>query len=425
MKTILSTTLFLLMGLLTFAQTPCDGGRYSSDVFTNVTVTSNVTYGQNTDFIGSNTTLTMDIYEPTGDTLTERPLIVWAHGGSFIGGSKTDSDMTTLCNAFAKKGYVCASINYRVGMWPVDSTNAIKALLRSVQDMKAAVRFFYMDRATTDSYMIDTTQIYVGGSSAGAIMSLHYAYLDKECEAEEYLSLSALNSMGGLEGTSGNPGYSTDVQGVINLCGAVARYGYLEPGDIPFCSLHGNNDGTVPYNHGSANVSGIDVLTLDGSRMLDSQADIVGVNHNFFTYYNAGHVPYVGNGASMDTTINFVRDFLIQNMGCTDAALQPENTPLETTNLYQLNYCGLDVAEQDFEYSVYPVPSQGTVTISWPSTENVSQIIISDLNGKILQRTSTESNQSELTIENLTSGVYIVNVELYNGSKGISRILVE
>jgi len=33
-----------------------------------------------------------------------RPLIVWAHGGSFMGGTKNDGDVTSLCNHFAKRG---------------------------------------------------------------------------------------------------------------------------------------------------------------------------------------------------------------------------------------------------------------------------------------------------------------------------------
>jgi acetyl esterase/lipase len=106
----------------------------------------------------------MDIYQPTGDIETNRPLIVWAHGGSFIGGTKTDADMVALSQAFTKKGYVCASINYRLGLTPFDSVGAVKAVLRAVQDMKASVRFFYKDKLTTNTYKIDTTNIFIGGN---------------------------------------------------------------------------------------------------------------------------------------------------------------------------------------------------------------------------------------------------------------------
>ena len=108
------------LGLLK-SQTPCSTGRYASDTFTNVTTTSNIVFGSNIAANGSTTSLTMDVYQPTGDIETKRPLIIWAHGGSFIGGSKTDADVVALSQAFTKKGYVCVSINYRLGLTPFDS----------------------------------------------------------------------------------------------------------------------------------------------------------------------------------------------------------------------------------------------------------------------------------------------------------------
>ena len=90
-------TLFALSGLANAsAQTPCDDGRFASEVFENVTVTSNVVYGSNTSWSGANTTLYFDFYEPQGDNLEARPLIIWVHGGSFLGGSRTDKDMVAL-----------------------------------------------------------------------------------------------------------------------------------------------------------------------------------------------------------------------------------------------------------------------------------------------------------------------------------------
>ena len=98
--------LSLILSVAAFAQSPCSSGRYASDVFTNFTVTSNVIYGQNNTWSGAANQLKLDFYEPTGDTELARPLIIWVHGGSFIGGSKTDNDVKTWSESFAKKGYV-------------------------------------------------------------------------------------------------------------------------------------------------------------------------------------------------------------------------------------------------------------------------------------------------------------------------------
>ena len=56
----------------------------------------------------------MDVYSPADDDFNSRPLIFFMYGGSFIGGSKTNPTMVDLCETFAKRGYVTASINYRL-----------------------------------------------------------------------------------------------------------------------------------------------------------------------------------------------------------------------------------------------------------------------------------------------------------------------
>jgi hypothetical protein len=422
----LKTTLILAGILSAFgsnAQTPCDQGRYSTDLFPNVTVTSNVQFGTNDDYVGASTDLFMDIYEPTGDTELERPLIIWAHGGSFIGGTRTDGDVVALADAFAKKGFVCASIDYRVGMWPIDSVNAVKAVVRAVQDMRGATRFFYADRATSNTYKIDTTKIFIGGSSAGAITALHMAYLDKECEVEPYVDLPTINSMGGLEGTSGSPGYSSDVVGVINLAGALASYGWMEAGDVPLCSMQGTEDGTVPYNRGAASVSFFNVIYMDGSRMLYEQANTVGVEESTYSHYGAGHAPYAMGGAYMDTTINFVRDFLIDQFGCTDTPLQPANAPLQIANLYQLFYCGLGIDEETIEVNVYPNPSNDIMNIELPQGLEVSAKVL-DLSGREVLDLST-GNQFAIDKSKVGAGQYLLRLTNSDGVAVTEKIVFE
>jgi carboxylesterase type B len=98
----------------------------------------------------------MDVYTPTGDTETDRPLIVYLHTGSFLPryinqlptGSKSDSATVEMCRRFAKKGYVVAAIGYRAGWNPASPSEntrkqtIIQAVYRSMQDAKTAVRFF-------------------------------------------------------------------------------------------------------------------------------------------------------------------------------------------------------------------------------------------------------------------------------------------
>ncbi|MFT6500075.1 MAG: poly(3-hydroxybutyrate) depolymerase [Crocinitomicaceae bacterium] len=407
------------------AQTPCDNGRYYTELFPNVTITNGVQFGSNTTWTGANMDLTMDIYEPTGDTETERPLIIWAHGGSFIAGSREDGDVVALATAFAKKGFVCVSIDYRTGMFPIDSVNAVKAVVRATQDMKGSIRFFYEDKQNSNTYKIDTNNIIIGGSSAGAVTALHLAYLDKDCEVEQYISNADLNAMGGLEGTSGSPGYSTNVHAVINLCGALASYGWMEPGDVPFCSLHGDDDGTVPYYTDVAVVAGFNVIQLDGSRILNEQANAIGIQNNFYTHYGAGHAVYATSTAYMDTTIKFVTDFLVDHLACSEPILQPDNAPTGAAPLYPLTYCGLGINEGEIEIkaNIFPNPSNNLITVQLEGTSKIHSIEILDLSGRSIE--SVDLNASEYTIEKngIGSGTYIIKITDSEGKTGTSRII--
>ena len=93
MKKLLLSTLTLCFILNANSQSPCTDGRYASDIFSDFDLTSDIEFGQNSTWTGGQYTLKMDFYEPQGDTETERPLLIWVHGGSFIGGDKTDYDM--------------------------------------------------------------------------------------------------------------------------------------------------------------------------------------------------------------------------------------------------------------------------------------------------------------------------------------------
>jgi poly(3-hydroxybutyrate) depolymerase len=417
--------LFLFLQLSRFwAQDPCSSGRFADAVFTQFNLTSNITYGQNLSWTNSNTVLKLDFYEPTNDNMSARPLIIWVHGGSFIGGSKTDNDVKTLSERFAKKGYACASIDYRLGFFPFDSTNAVKAVVRAVQDLKGAIRFFYQDAQTNNQFKIDTNHIFIGGSSAGAITALHVAYLNDACEFSDYMTEASLASMGGLEGNSGNPGFSTKVHAVINGCGALAKYNWIQTGDIPLCSVHGTNDGTVTYNRGMVN-PGTPLMYLDGSRMLHERACAVGLNNQFYTFNNAPHVPYLANAAYMDSTERFVRDFLVGVLGCTQNALLPANAMQQQAILYPSNYCDGSPSNElcgtnelanypsELEIKVYPNPTQGNIQVQ--SSEILSSMKIYSFDGKLLMHLSTSPTlDQEIRLDAFPNGSFILEIEAEN-----------
>src|SRR6478609_5790762 len=145
--------------------------RYRDAVFPNLAVTSSLTYGSAPDLSGKTVTLTLDMYQPAGDTQTERPAIVLVHGGSYVGGASTDSGVVKLARAFAQTGYVAVSINYRLlgdkercGQEDPPSAVCVNAVLAAQHDTQAAIRWL---RANASTYRVDPTRIAVEGTSAG------------------------------------------------------------------------------------------------------------------------------------------------------------------------------------------------------------------------------------------------------------------
>ena len=128
----LITSYLIVFGLIA-STTLSAQDRFKDKVFTDVKVTSNVTYGWNHTVLLGGTpplpvdSLKMDVYEPMNDTMAERPLIIMMHAGSFLPkgvntlpfGNKNDSSLVEICKQFAERGYVAAAINYRLGWNPL------------------------------------------------------------------------------------------------------------------------------------------------------------------------------------------------------------------------------------------------------------------------------------------------------------------
>ncbi|MBL7787210.1 MAG: carboxylesterase family protein [Chitinophagales bacterium] len=177
------------------AQNSCTNQRYLKAIFPNSQFLPNKVYSKAApdmllSLAGVETTqdtdLLLDIrFPPNSDTLTKRPAMVWGHGGGFLYiwgldntlviGSKDNQDIQAIIDTFARRGFVCVSIQYRRGVNPLDATSAKRAVWRGAQDMNAAIRYI---RTNATALGIDPNYIFVGGSSAGAFAALHSTYID-------------------------------------------------------------------------------------------------------------------------------------------------------------------------------------------------------------------------------------------------------
>jgi len=315
MKKIYSKVLagaFLLFSANTHAQ------RYVTEVFTDaqITVTLDQTYAQNYTVlpavlgIGAPglTTLEADIYYPSNaiDTEQERPLIIYIPTGNFLPpvvnsaptGARTDSSAVNMAKLLAKRGYVVAIIEYRLGWNPTSPLQVVRtgtilnAAYKGMQDSKAAVRFFRNDRATANIYKINPNKIALIGEGTGGYIAMAHAFLNSPDKIGRLpglggtkflrtqnpdssvidtnrvgnfngtndipLDLTALLTTGDLTKVSGNfannPTYSSDVNFVINLGGALGDSSWIDRGQVPMIGIHAVRDPNAPYQLGDVAV---------------------------------------------------------------------------------------------------------------------------------------------------------------------------
>ena len=303
MKSTFYTLTFMLIGA--FAVKGQDG-RYFTEVFDEVTVTSNIQYGTNISIVdiilGLSDTpgpedLFMDIYEPEGDAVAERPVVIFAHRGDFLPpiinqtpyGSKTDSAVVEICRDMAKRGFVAISMGYRLGWNPFGTDQEIKsgvlqASYRLSQDMHNVVRFLRMHAAEQgNTFRIDPTRIAIGGFDSAGWGAASLAHLKTVSQVDTLVKFVDLSKMPPepfvIEAVHGNPQgtdqallnlpnfptYSSEVSAVINIEGGLGDLSWVEAGDVPMIAFQRRTSFT---SRGIRDVS----LTAGGSIIIPTGA---------------------------------------------------------------------------------------------------------------------------------------------------------
>jgi acetyl esterase/lipase len=205
---------------------------------------------------------TLDVYYPENRTDKPLPLLIWIHGGGWMGGSKTQVPYLNQL----ERGYVVASVEYRFSQ---------KAIFPAqIHDCQAAIRWL---RANAAKYHIDPDHVGVGGASAGG----HLAALVGTSGGKK-----AFSAIGGNESQSNRVQAVCDIFGPADFCTVVAQADedqnvknvfkwnngdpyskliggklgedkekcdavspahYVSKDNPPFLILHGDHDTLVPY----------------------------------------------------------------------------------------------------------------------------------------------------------------------------------
>ncbi len=199
---------------VTFGALAPGRGRYLDPVFAAVDITHDVVYRQTTRHDGTAVDLRMDIFQPAGDTATERPVVMGMHGGFFIFGD--ENQLAASSFEYARRGYVAVSISYRLrpDMSVSDVAGQVAASYDAYDDALAAVQWL---RDNAAEYRIDPDAIAAGGYSAGGALAFHFAYMPGQYGPDTPAVAAALPMAG-------------------------ANIGVPEPGEPPVLAQHGVDD---------------------------------------------------------------------------------------------------------------------------------------------------------------------------------------
>lgn len=192
--------------------------------------------------------LQLDIYKPR-NLVKPAPLLVFIHGGGWTGGKREDYLVYLL--AFAKKGYITATVSYRLvkdSVYPA-----------CVEDITDAVQWLFKNG---DKYGYDPDKIALIGGSAGGHLALlaTYGWRKPGANNDTMVSRSAhrIKAVVDLYGPADfTTEFAKNNSTVINFLGhpykenpelytEVSPVHYLDKNDPPTMILHGTSDQTVP-----------------------------------------------------------------------------------------------------------------------------------------------------------------------------------
>lgn len=233
-----------------------NSGRYINKIFEDgeLEVESDVVYSKATNYKNETIDLVMDIYQPANDVESNRPVIIWLHGGGLTKGSKNEDTITKyFAKDFARKGYVCINADYRLR----DSLdNPSEAMDDAVADVAGIIKWI---EENGSAYGMDKTHIAIGGYSAGGFISINFSYQD-------------LNR------------YSIDksnIFGVIDLAGDALYKGIVQKDDPPCIIIQGTKDSKSTLSESKKLAS-----SLDSAHIYNVLYTIENLEHDLMPYYN-------------------------------------------------------------------------------------------------------------------------------------------
>ncbi len=210
-------------------------GRYTTELF-DAAPAATVSYTPG---------LQADVYAPVNDPATCKIGVVWVHGGGFTQFDRTGDAERDWGTALARRGFVLASIDYRLGSgepFALDSATDPErntVVENAIADAQTAVGWL---RASGAEWGVDPARVAIGGTSAGAMTALGAALTATEPPCA-----------------------------VISVSGDL-RPEWVAAQPAPTLFIHGNADDVVPYSSSTEGVAVLqsaggtaELVTIDGA----------------------------------------------------------------------------------------------------------------------------------------------------------------
>lgn len=213
--------------------------------------------------------LTLDVYTPAkAKAGVARPLVIYVHGGGWMGGTSRNSaayaNFPAVMADLASRGYVVASLNYRLG--------GEARFPAATEDVDAAIRWL---KAHAADYGIDKARVAIWGGSAGgqlaALAATDCAPSDGKAESDCVQAAAIWYGVFDIPAlANGGPPYFA---GNGAKASAVT---FLDARDPPFLLIHGTEDKTVPVTQ-SREMAG----KLKAAGVTSEFIELPGIDHSW------------------------------------------------------------------------------------------------------------------------------------------------
>lgn len=448
------------------AQLPYTQSTYSYDSVLNVE------YGIVDNYAGNSDTLLMDIYKPIGDDNCSRPVMLLLHGGAWVTENKENSSMKYMARELARRGWVVASINYRLGTnkaanytsnftcnafglekcaYVADSAEVERANFRAMQDAKGAIRFM-KGRNLIDS--TDINNVFMAGESAGGFISISagftndinkkpascYAIGDAPIPDSELDALACSDpvndlsrpDLGSIDGTLNQGTYDASLRGVGSFFGGVFNIDMLDgvsnpPAVYLYCQ---GSDVVVNYDYGplferlnSECFSFLNCASYEdypnafGGEGIRSYFETTGADtttfHADIVYNYNQNSDCQANGHAIDDPqlrLQSMADFFSEKI--VDSGNDPQTNCSTTSNLNSFVNNNIRI--------INPFDDEVKIELIAPISD--SDFVLTNMAGKVVALGKLNVGANTIDASKLARGIYMLNVSNSNFSQTLKLV---